>query len=309
MLKSETCPCCNATASRRWPALVSPFTADYVLHAPPSTCQLLECGRCGHRYFDLRYSAEELERLYAGYREESYFACRNRHEPWYTEAVNRFVGWDEGLVASRRAGIAAFLGRAGLPGPVGSVLDYGGDSGQLIPPGIAREAFVFDLSGVTPMPGVTGLRREADLRAGAYDLVLLSHVLEHAPDPRDLLEKVAPLLPHGSGALYVEVPLERPWLGLLPRGRAGKAWLDSVRRLPRVLRALDFYSTAFRVKAGFLPPLGFAKLHEHVNAFTRSSLSRALENAGFAVLRLEETSRRNWPTGPALVCLARPAVR
>lgn len=74
-----------------------------------------------------------------------------------------------------------------------------------------------------------------------------------------------------------------------------------------LLRTLDFYSTAFRVKTGILPPLGFAKVHEHVNAFSSSSLARVLEKAGLSILRLEETSGRKSATGPALLCLALPA--
>ena len=42
----------------------------------------------------------------------------------------------------------------------------------------------------------------------------------------------------------------------------------------RLHQLMDLYSTAFRVKLGFLPPLGFAPMREHVNFFTLESISK-----------------------------------
>ena len=41
--------------------------------------------------------------------------------------------------------------------------------------------------------------------AGKADIVILSHVLEHVPEPRPFLRRAADLL-HPEGVLYVEVP-------------------------------------------------------------------------------------------------------
>lgn len=121
--------------------------------------------------------------------------------------------------------------------------------------------------------------------------MLLSPVLAHVPDPAALLVSIAPRLSPASGVLCVEVPLERPWLGFLSRGRFGRAWLGAVRRFPVLLRGLDSYSTSSRVKVGILPPLGFPKLHERVHASSSSSLACALEKAVLEIICLEETIR------------------
>jgi hypothetical protein len=47
---------------------------------------------------------------------------------------------------------------------------------------------------------------------------------------------------------------------------------------------MDFWSTAVRVKFGFIPPLGFAKQHEHLNYFDVGSMAKLASTAGLEVL-------------------------
>jgi SAM-dependent methyltransferase len=303
--KTDQCPVCGSQSQRGWPALVAPFIADFVLRAPVERCRLHECETCQLRFFAERFTEAELARLYTDYRGAAYFRTRHAHEPWYTERFNEDIGHNPQRWAARRAALTALLRENGAPGPFDAILDYGGDAGQLIPHEMTRHAYVYDISGVDAVPGVTRIASEEKLIPAGYDLVLLSHVLEHAPDPVGLLRTLGRLTREDRGFVYVEVPLERPWMGFQGRGEAARAYLDLLRRSGLLLRLVDFYSSACRIKAGFLPPLGFSKLHEHINFFSAESLRLALERGGFAVIKIAavSTEGRGRPND-SLGCLA-----
>jgi len=74
---------------------------------------------------------------------------------------------------------------------------------------IARDRAIAGLQAIEPFDGARVPRE-----AGAFDLGILSHVLEHVPAPAALLREVARV----SGAVVVEVPLEAN----LSARRAGK---------------------------------------------------------------------------------------
>jgi len=306
--KIDRCPACGSQTERRWPALVAPFIADFVLRRGVEPSGLRECGGCGLRFFEDRFTDPELSRLYADYRGAEYFRTRHRHEPWYTERFNRAIGHDPQRAAGRREGLTAFLAESGERGPFDSILDYGGDAGQLIPQQLTGRAYVYDISGVAPIAGVSQIAQEKDLVPRGYALVLLSHVLEHVPEPAEMLGTLRALTRDEDGLVYVEVPFERPWMGFQGRGAAARTYLDLLRRSGPLVRLVDFYSSAFRVKAGVLPPLGFSKLHEHINFFSAESLRLVVERSGFTVLNLSPVSTmgRGQPND-SLACLARAA--
>jgi SAM-dependent methyltransferase len=87
------------------------------------------------------------------------------------------------------------------------VLDWGGDTGDNTP--FLKSAAAIDIFDISDQPVVAGARRVSreDLQGRAYDLVVLSHVLEHVPQPADLVRDAAQALGAG-GVLYVEVPYE-----------------------------------------------------------------------------------------------------
>ncbi len=87
----------------------------------------------------------------------------------------------------------------------------------------------------------TGRLEDVSLADGSFDLVVLSHVLEHVLDPRSTLERCRKLLRDG-GTLFVEVP--------------------NVLR-PRVESAVDFFT------------------FDHLFHFSPATLSRLARRAGF----------------------------
>lgn len=289
MLPVERCPCCDGAATEGWPGLVAPFIADFVLHQPVGPCTLVECPHCGFRFFDLRFEEGELATLYSAYRGPAYFEVRHRHEWWYTRRINDRHDSEGSTTRLRRSHLVDFVGRR-LPTPLRRVLDYGGDAGQLLSPALGEVLHVFEMSGIQPVPGVKRIEREADLEAGSYDLVVLSHVLEHVPDVAGLLGKLRTLLKPG-GHLYIEVPWERYRMPPPRRGSTTRRYLSWLATHPFLLRVMDFYSTSVRVFLDALPPGGFPKLHEHLNFFNKEGMNAllarmALTSEAIEVVRL-----------------------
>ena len=287
MYTIQHCPCCGCLDSEATPAVVAPFLLEYALRGTQATCRLMECRKCAFRFFDTRLDDAEIHRLYEGYRGETYFNVRNRHEFWYTRKVNADLGEDPQILDGRRNSLTAFLSAHLDLAALDSVLDYGGDKGQLLPEGIGKQKYVFDISGLESVSGVERITDAKALGGMGFDLVILSHILEHCSEPGQMLQEVKPLGKNGGSMLYVEVPYERYNLRLTGGGNLYGGYLRWLMNIPFLARILDFYSTAFRVKFNFIPPLGFAKLHEHINFFEVDSLRRLLERGGFEVIACE----------------------
>lgn len=280
MYQADSCQSCGSTnLSFRW-AVLSPFLASYAVRERPFCCKLLECADCGLRFFDVRLTPEEVERLYSGYRGENYFQERHRHEFWYSRAVNEGIGGDPEQVATRIRTLEDFLDANIDRDQVRTVLDYGGDRGQFIPPSLGDEKFVFELSDARPVPGVKRINSETELESRKYDLVMLFGVLEHCSDPSVILAKLKRLMSPG-GILCVGVPHERYGTNFVSNSTFYRAYLNTLIKFPFLLKAVDFYSAIGRIRLNRIPPLGFVKCHEHLNFFDEKSLRALLSRSGF----------------------------
>lgn len=287
MYRVDACQCCGGRALEAYPAGVAPFIREYVLAGRSESTRLLTCRACGFRFYETRYTDEEAARLYRDYRGERYFEVRHRHEPWYTRAFNERLSAETGHEA-RQAEIGAWIDE--LHPNAASVLDYGGDRGQYLPPRPGRERFVYDISGVTPVAGVKAFATPAALGDRQFDAIVVSQVLEHVSDVGGILDHVRSLAAPGS-AVVVEVPDEHFNLRWLPRrSRMYQSYVDRVLGTPGVRTALDFYSAAFRTKLGLVPPLGFPRMHEHINYFDGGALRAAFQTRGLDVVRCEKTT-------------------
>jgi SAM-dependent methyltransferase len=303
---ARACPCCDSTRYDAYPALVSPFVASYAMGTKPSPTRLLECDACGFRFFEDRLTDAEAERLYTGYRGDRYYQERHRHEPWYTRKVNDGIGGSDDVIRVRRAMVERFLRDRIDVTNVKDVLDFGGDRGQLIPEGIGQQRFFYEISGIDSVSGVTRIGSAGELRERRFDLVLLSHVLEHCSEPATVLAEVHPVLRSKDSVLYIELPFERANLRWLGRKGAYRSYLGALRRVKPLLTAVDLYSTLFRIRFDSLPPLGFVKLHEHINFFDERSLEKLLEHCGFEAIALERlVIRSSLGSTPVLSALAR----
>jgi SAM-dependent methyltransferase len=142
-----------------------------------------------------------------------------------TDAARLYARWRALGARGKADHVIALCGCAGVS--PASTLEVGCGDGALLCE-LHRRSFGGRLSGVEISATAVALaraRREIEavalydgrrlpLPAGAYDLGLLSHVLEHVPDPAALLAEVARV----CRAVLVEVPLEAN----LSARRAGK---------------------------------------------------------------------------------------
>lgn len=285
----DKCFCCGSKELTLYPALVSPFLASYVLHRTSDECELAECRQCGCRFFTLRLTDSEAGVLYSDYRGEAYLRARHGVEFWYTEAFNN-AGLDPAVIEGRTRIIESQLAAHIDVSTLQDVLDFGGDRGQTIPAAVGRTKFVYDLSGVEPVPGVSRIADVTELNARKFDLVLLNAVLEHCSEPSQVLAQLRPLARSGQSLFYVEVPFERPNLTCVGRSNLYRGYLRTLARWQRALLLVDFCSSALRVRLGFVPPLGFVKLHEHINFFSQEALRSLMTSNGFKVLSCERAS-------------------
>lgn len=298
MYRIDACQCCGSRELESYPAGIAPFIVEYVLDGQAASSRLFECKACGFRFYETRYDDAEAAKLYGGYRGERYFRVRHRHEPWYTRAFNEGLGTTGGIEV-RRNEIGAWIDR--LRPSATTVLDYGGDRGQFLPVRSTLTRCVYDISGVEPQPGVTAFATRAELGEQTFDAIVMSQVLEHASEVGHILDHARALAAPGA-AIVVEVPFEHFDLRFMGRSDRYQRYVDTVLRAPVLSRAFDFYSAAFRLKLGVIPPLGFPRMHEHINYFSGPSLRAALATRGFEVV---SCSQEKTSSGRVWLALAR----
>jgi SAM-dependent methyltransferase len=261
---ASRCVCCGSADLARSAAILMPFVANRAFGWTPveitpdwglrtirtgmayPLCNSLQCQDCGLLFLDIRFSDAEMGALYAGYRGPAYAAQRDRFEPGYG-ALNAAILADIPDTSPAEAFLAPHLG------PLPRVLDWGGDTGDNTP--FRKAAAAVDIFDISDQPVIEGARRVSrdDLRRARYDLVVLSHVLEHVPEPAGLVRDAAAAMDDGA-ILYVEVPYE----------------------------ALVAQAPAARDLAGRKK-----YWHEHVNFFTEAAMRALLAGCGLEVVALQ----------------------
>jgi len=165
-----------------------------------SLCNSMECTECDFVFLDMRFSNEEMSRLYDDYRGKEYSDLRENYEPGYS---SRNEALETGC--DYIAQIETFL-QPILPETL-SILDWGGDTGKNTPfRGKVSQVDIYDISNKPVIDGARRVSREQALE-NEYSLIVCSNVLEHVSDPSALLEDVKSFMTQKS-VLYLEVPFE-----------------------------------------------------------------------------------------------------
>lgn len=154
------------------------------------------CRMCGWTFQTPVYDDAELERLYIS-KSEKERHCRS----------DRSI-----LDEVKKRGEHIFsLTYPRLNTQMSTVLDVGGGNGELMGTFVDRglQVTVLDLSGGSPYyAGISKIKSSfLDWNTGIYDIIILSHVLEHASSPSTFLSHAKNLLADG-GILFIEVPFE-----------------------------------------------------------------------------------------------------
>jgi SAM-dependent methyltransferase len=292
------CVACNSEDLEFRAAVTAPFVAARVFQQRPAICRIAQCRSCGLIFFEDRFDPQEAATLYAEYRGEGYYQARHHWEPWYTRSFNSELGGAREM-SLRRDTYLRTLQEFAPNDAIDTVLDYGGDRGQLITGGPGRRHYVYDISGVEPNPGIIPIADVEEASERAFDLVLLCEVLEHVSEPARFLDKVKGHV-RPEGLLYVTVPNREFPLADIPTGAWYPAYLQLLLKNRWVTLAAEFWSTAFRVKFKRIPPLAFVKMHEHVNFFHLRSLTELLRSVGLTILICEPSQ-----DGRGLIALSR----
>lgn len=142
----------------------------------------IQCNQCGFRYGSVRFTDAQAQAIYGDYRTERYFQEREQFEPGfiancghhfkprnYTDKVEAFVR---------------------LHKEPATVLDIGGGNGENTP--FRDRATIVDIG---------------DTIEGRFDLVVMSHVLEHVASPRHFVDLARKHLKE-DGLIYTETPIE-----------------------------------------------------------------------------------------------------
>lgn len=240
----------NAVKQKIRDLVAVPMSLLSRVSSPSAFVEMQVCENCSFIQTSLPFHDDEIMRLYVDYRSSSYHQQRIQHEPEYA-AIAEAVGYDPVEVRTRTTALSAFLRKA-LPtaDPI-TILDYGGSDGRFIPD-IPGSKFVYEVSNVDPVPGVTRIKSESDL--GTYSLVLLAHVTEHLTHPLDLVRKLNAYVEPG-GHLYIETPQEIS---------------DQQRN--------ELRNGVARFDIG---------IHEHINTYCLPAVAALLEAAGFTIVAIE----------------------
>jgi 2-polyprenyl-3-methyl-5-hydroxy-6-metoxy-1,4-benzoquinol methylase len=215
-----------------------------------------ECGTCGMRFLRVQPTGETLARMYAKEYFETDFRCGRSDASSFDEAA--FRAENAGLLDR----FEPYRGR-------GRLLELGCASGWLLHHAAARgwsvEGVELSEDAVAHARGLgltvhAGTAEAAPLATGAWDLVYMGDVLEHVPDCRATVARVAELLAPG-GHFFLRGPI-------------------TTHSIARTL-GLAVYAAAGRDIVLHEPPY-------HLWEFTPGPLERLLRAAGLEVVASEQ---------------------
>jgi SAM-dependent methyltransferase len=180
----------------------------------------------------------------------------------YARGGERHAAWRELGARGKADHVLALVASARLE-PVGSVAEIGCGDGALLAElasrGFGESLAGFDISsaaielaearGVASVSVFDGAALPVADRA--FDLGILSHVLEHVPDPLPLLREAA----RACRALVVEVPLERNASGARESKRATSEEIGHLAALDRAAVRRLVADAGLRIEAELLDPL------------------------------------------------------
>lgn len=232
---------------QRATAFIHPITSR--IHPSAAAVELQSCLNCSFIQTRFPFPEEGIGCLYFDYRSDTYNKERSYYEPSYAAIASQVGQHDEGGLDRITALTEWVESRVHLNGV--SMLDFGGANGQFLP-ALQGDKFVFEISDIEPAPGVTRISDESALQT--YSYVQLSHVLEHVPEPLQLLSHVATYVAK-DGYILVEVPQDLS--------------IDLIKQLQASTTDISL------------------DVHEHINNYCVLSVQKLIEAAGLEMVSIE----------------------
>ncbi len=283
-LRTEiSCPICGREAQAIAHGVIAPFISTLSSLPLGQQTVLRCCEACDLTFFDSRYGDQELSSLYEHYRSNEYKDIRHHWEPWYSGNVNDAYASGTDVVTQRRSFMMKVLDAAHIKAKLDCAVDFGGDEGQFFPDLPTTRRIVCDVSSRELPAGVDHIATMGELGDVKPDLVIISHVLEHLPDPIHPLRAIRQSIAD-DGVIYVEIPLDRFRVSKFHATARYQRYLGRLiqHRLPFV--GSDFLSGVARQFRLSVPRLGVIKQSEHINYFSGRSVQAALAASGFSVV-------------------------
>ena len=242
---ASRCVVCNSDDIEKRKVSVNSFVLDRMIkhvepiEPMPSESEFFEltCKECQFRFLNLRFESYQENRYYQNYMCEEYINHRNKfdHPSW--QKYSEYYKTDDYYNKRKDAII---LMTQPIIDDVSSVIDFGGNTGELFPFTFDdKSKFVIDVNDNLLENGVVKIKPNTDMKV---DLVICAHVLEHVSDPNELMNAIVKLI-NNQKYLYLEVPNE-----------SGK----------------------------------YGVIHEHINFWNKSSLTRLLNNFNFEILQISD---------------------
>ena len=292
----QAVPDCPVCAGGRGRQLLHADMTDRVFGIAPGTWSLYRCNGCGSAWLDPRPDAASLPLAYAGYfthdeiRDHVIVRRRGIVRRYLHDALNDYMNHRYGthrqpvlrhgrwlawlLPPLRAAADATCRHLPRVPPAGGALLDVGCGNGGFLR--LASE-MGWNVSGLDFDPDAVQQARNAgfDVTVGGvdalahvierFDVITLSHVIEHVADPNDLLVRLNRLLKPG-GMLW----LETPNIHSLGHRLYGRDWrgLES----PRHLMLLNPSSLRVALSLG-----GFIDIEQRWHAMQAFGIIRASE--------------------------------
>ena len=159
--------------------------ASFISHrigVPASEGLTIQCHQCGFRYSNVRFTDAQAQAIYGDYRTDRYFQEREQFEQGFIANCGHHF--------KPRNGTDKVQTFVRLHKEPATVLDIGGGNGENTP--FRDRATIVDIG---------------DTIEGHYDLVVMSHLLEHVGSPRHFVDLVRKHL-NTDGLIYTETPIE-----------------------------------------------------------------------------------------------------
>jgi len=208
MNKVNYCVNCGSTDVKKYNSLLNRFVVDRMLGLEktsigPVSCESLHCNVCDFRSIGQRFTAEEERRYYKNYMKEEYI----NHRFLYDNRKDHLLVFStDNYKKMRRTVLDEVLSDILPINTITSVLDFGGDTGELIPESLSSsKKYLLDIEDRDMPSDVISIKSAADVES--IDLIICGHTLEHVSYPVEMIEHIKTFM-NAETYLYIEVPNE-----------------------------------------------------------------------------------------------------